>query len=179
MGFQKAVRTCLGNYATFSGRARRPEYWWFFLFVMLGGIVARLIDGALFGFGAPDAPETRIVGPLFSLAMFLPLLAAGWRRMHDTGRPGWYLLIPMLISLAVLFLVGFKFAAYMGRGGLGAGPGAMTPGMDAGPTLAAVLLVAQLVASILILWWLTRPSQKGPNDYGPEPKVRPAGGVPA
>ncbi|WP_371055016.1 DUF805 domain-containing protein [Rhodosalinus sp. K401] len=177
MGFSEAVRNCLGKYATFSGRARRPEYWWFFLFVMLGGLVARLVDGALFGFGTPQAPETRIVGPLFSLAMFLPLLAAGWRRMHDTGRPGWYLLIPMLISLAILFFAGFGLAARMAGDGPGAGPGAMMPGMGAG--LAAAAAIAQLAASILILWWLTRPSQKGPNDYGPEPRVRPVTEAPA
>lgn len=171
MTFALAVRTCLSNYATFSGRARRPEYWWFFLFVVLGGIVASLIDGALFGFGTEDEPETQIVGPLWSLAMFLPLLAAGWRRMHDTGRPGWYLLIPMLISFAGLFLLGFGMAPFLAVGG----PEAIGPGLGAGLALVAVLTVAQLVASLLILWWLTRPSQKGRNEYGPEPPVRPRG----
>jgi uncharacterized membrane protein YhaH (DUF805 family) len=171
MTFAEAVRRCLKHYATFSGRARRPEYWWFFLFVMLGGIVASLIDGALFGFGSPDEPETQIVSPLWSLAMFLPLLAAGWRRMHDTGRPGWYLLIPMLISLAVLFLLGFEMAAFLAMGS----PETIGPGLGAGLALVAVLLVAQLVASLLILWWLTRPTQKGRNEYGPEPPVRPKG----
>lgn len=175
MGFQQAVRTCLGKYATFSGRARRPEYWWFFLFVMLGGIAGSLIDGALFGFGTPEEPETQIVGPLWSLAMFLPLLAAGWRRMHDTGRPGWYLLIPMLISLAALFLIGFEVAAFTALGR----PEAIGPGLGAGFALVAALLVAQFIASLLILWWLTRPSQKGRNAYGPEPRVRPAEDRPA
>lgn len=169
MTFARAVRHCLRNYATFSGRARRPEYWWFFLFVVLGGIVTDLIDGVLFGFGAPDAPETQILGPLWSLTMFVPLLAAGWRRMHDTGRPGWYLLIPMLISLAVLFLVGFEMTAVLAIGG----PDAAGLGLGAGVALAGLLLVAQLVASLLILWWLTRPSEKGRNAYGPEPRVRP------
>lgn len=173
MGFTEAVRTCLTNYATFSGRARRPEYWWFFLFVVLGGMVASLIDGALFGFGTEEAPETQVFGPLWSLAMFLPLLAAGWRRMHDTGRAGWYLLIPMLISFAVLFLLGFEMAAFLAAGG----PETIGPGLGAGLALVALLTVAQIVASLLILWWLTRPTQKGRNAFGPEPPVRPRGGA--
>ena len=108
MGFVTAIKTCFSKYVTFSGRARRPEYWWFVLFIVLGSVIAAIIDGAIFGVGTPEAPATQVVSPIFSLATFLPMLAVGWRRMHDTGKPGWYLLIPLLVAVGAMiaFMVG-------------------------------------------------------------------------
>ncbi|MEZ5906561.1 MAG: DUF805 domain-containing protein [Geminicoccaceae bacterium] len=96
MGFAQAVRTCLGKYVTFSGRAGRPEYWWFILFVMLGVLVPSLIDGFVFG---SEAGSLSPLTSLFQLLTFLPVLAAAWRRLHDSGKPGWYVLLPMAVSL--------------------------------------------------------------------------------
>ncbi|HBS50597.1 MAG TPA: DUF805 domain-containing protein [Rhodobacteraceae bacterium] len=100
MDFKTAVTTCFNKYATFEGRARRSEYWWWFLFLLLSNLVLGLLDGALFG------ENTAILGPLFSLAVFLPSLAVGARRLHDTGRSGWWLLlglIPLVGFLVLLF----------------------------------------------------------------------------
>lgn len=162
MGFVAAVRTCLGKYVTFSGRARRPEYWWFALFVALGSIVATVIDGVLFGFGTDTEPASQVVSPLFSLATFLPLLAAGWRRMHDTGKPGRYLFIPLLVSLAIGLAIG---AGAIGMAELDpAGPSE-----EVGMGGIAIAFLVQVGVTILVIWWLTRPSQPGPNAYGDEP----------
>ncbi|MBF9029003.1 DUF805 domain-containing protein [Rhodobacterales bacterium HKCCE3408] len=175
MGFTTAIRTCLSKYATFSGRARRPEYWWFILFVILGSVVFSIVDGLIFGFGMADEPETQIFQPLFGLAMLLPSLAAGWRRMHDTGRPGWYVLIPTIVSIAGALLL--MFGAF-GMGAMGAmGPGGMDPGAMGGAGALAglggllILAIVQIVSVVLLIVWLTRPSQPGPNEYGPEPEV--------
>tara|TARA_B100000795_G_C22728296_1_gene410342 strand:+ start:432 stop:761 length:330 start_codon:yes stop_codon:yes gene_type:complete len=76
----------LNNYATFSGRARRKEYWMFFLFNSIFAFLFGLVCGLL---GVPDLAQ------LYSLAMFIPSIAVGVRRMHDVGKSGWFLLIPI------------------------------------------------------------------------------------
>lgn len=167
MGFKDAITTCFRKYITFSGRARRPEYWYFVLFIFLGAVALSFIDSALFGLRSTEDYGSGPLTSLFQLATFIPLLAVGWRRMHDTGRPGWYLLLPLAVSLlaALLMAVGaFGMTGMMtGRHGpaaMGAGAGAI-----------ALFGLLQLIALILMLWWLTRPSQKGKNAYGPEPRV--------
>ncbi len=93
MTFPEAVKSVLSQYVGFSGRARRSEYWWFVLFSVLVGIVASILDSILF---APDPGTARTVGPingLASLALLLPSLAVGVRRLHDTNRSGWWLLL--------------------------------------------------------------------------------------
>jgi uncharacterized membrane protein YhaH (DUF805 family) len=87
---QKAVRTCLTKYADFNGRAARPEFWWF----VLAQVVVSLILNMIF----------PIIGGLFSLAVLLPSLAAGSRRLHDIGKSGWLQLLGLipLIGWALL-----------------------------------------------------------------------------
>lgn len=99
MDFATAIRTCFAKYATFEGRASRPEYWWFVLFLLLGNLAAGIIDAALLGANA------GIVGALFSLATILPALAVGARRLHDIGRSGWWLLIALVPILGTLVLL--------------------------------------------------------------------------
>jgi|SRR5215213_4986072 len=85
MSFTDAVSTCLRKYATFSGRARRSEYWWFVLAFVLAVAVASVIDQITWGVPA--------LSVLVLLALALPSLAANIRRLHDTGRSGaWYLI---------------------------------------------------------------------------------------
>ncbi len=83
MDFQTAVRTCFQKYAMFEGRASRPEYWWFFLFLVVGNFVLGMVSDTL--------------GLIFSLATLMPGLAVGARRLHDTGRSGWWQLIALTI----------------------------------------------------------------------------------
>jgi uncharacterized membrane protein YhaH (DUF805 family) len=170
MGFSTAVKTCFSKYVTFSGRARRPEYWWFILFIIIGSIAATLIDGVIFGFGTPEAPATQVASPIFSLATILPVLAVGWRRMHDTGRPGWYLLIPLGVSIATMLGLMLGILGFTGMEMAGVDEQALR-GAAGGLGIAgiAVMGILQLIVSILVIWWLTRPTQPGANQYGEEP----------
>ena len=167
MGFATAVRTCLSKYISFSGRASRPEYWWFLLFVVLGSLVFGLLDGVLFGVDTETGESQGALAPLWQLAMFIPLLAAGWRRLQDTGRPGWYILLPMLVSLVSvvgLFLGIFTFGVMEQNV---ADPDSLRgPAAVLGLTGFAVIAIVQLVLTVLMLWWLTRPSDPGANAYG-------------
>ncbi|MER5171870.1 DUF805 domain-containing protein [Thioclava kandeliae] len=105
MTFQSAVKTCLTqNYARFTGRARRAEFWWFVLFVLLGNFLLSLVDGAIFGGLSMGAGEGHawfisnggLLEFLFSLAVLIPLLAVSVRRLHDIDRTGWWLLLHFL-----------------------------------------------------------------------------------
>ncbi|MBZ1351958.1 DUF805 domain-containing protein [Alcaligenaceae bacterium LF4-65] len=91
MKFGTAVSTCLSKYATFSGRATRSEFWWFYLFTFLINWIASLAAG-------------NVVSLLVSLAFVLPLWAAGARRLHDIGRTGWWQLI-FITVIGILVLI--------------------------------------------------------------------------
>ena len=96
----------LKKYAVFDGRARRKEYWMFVLFYAIFGIVAVVLDN-VFGTAGKDIGYGIIYG-LYSLAMILPALGVAIRRLHDTGRSGWWLfisLIPIIGSIWLLVLL--------------------------------------------------------------------------
>ena len=76
----------LQNYAIFSGRSTRADYWYFFLFNLIFSIVIGFIAGLI---------RLPFLGSIYSLAVLIPGLAVGVRRMHDVGKSGWYLLIPI------------------------------------------------------------------------------------
>jgi uncharacterized membrane protein YhaH (DUF805 family) len=99
MTFLDAVCRCFALYATFAGRARRSEFWFFWLFNLLAHGVAGILDAALF---SVDAPLNAIV----SLVLLVPNLAVAVRRLHDVGRSGWWLLILLvpLIGIVVLLI---------------------------------------------------------------------------
>ena len=78
----------LKKYAVFSGRARRKEYWMFFLFNMIIAFVLGFVEGLMGGPGN--------VGNIYSLAVLVPGIAVGVRRMHDTDHSGWWLLLPIV-----------------------------------------------------------------------------------
>lgn len=105
MGFTEAVRTCLSKYADFSGRARRSEYWYFVLFNILVSIVASVLDAVL---GTDfDGMSNGLIGVLASLALLLPSLAVGVRRLHDTSRSGWWILIGLVPLIGWIVLIVF------------------------------------------------------------------------
>ncbi|MDY0106928.1 MAG: DUF805 domain-containing protein [Giesbergeria sp.] len=90
MDFFQAIQSCLGQYATFSGRASRSEFWWFFLFQVLVMAATSLLGDVAYG--------------LASLALMLPALAVGTRRLHDIGRTGWWQLL-LLTGIGFLVLL--------------------------------------------------------------------------
>lgn len=88
MGFTQSVKTCQSKYVVFSGWAPRSEYWWFVLFVVLVSIGLAILDTILFGSDPETGQGSNFLNSVFQLAVVLPMLAAGWRRLHDTDRPG-------------------------------------------------------------------------------------------
>ncbi len=95
----------LKKYAVFSGRARRKEYWFFVLFNAIAGILLMVVDVMV---GTYD-PETQsgVISSLYSLAVFIPSIAVTVRRLHDTDRSGWWVMLPIgvLIGGGILLAV--------------------------------------------------------------------------
>lgn len=96
MDFMTAVKHVLNNFANFQGRARRSEFWWWILFTVIVSVVAQVIDGAI---GMP------IVYIVSSLALLIPGIAVAIRRMHDTGRSGWWLFIVLIPLVGVILYI--------------------------------------------------------------------------
>jgi len=148
MNFPTAIRTCLvEKYASFQGRASRSEYWWFFLAFLIGAVITQMIWWGLY--------------IVYALALLSPMLGAGYRRLQDTGRPGWYIVIPFGLGLVTTLL-----APDMPD------PDAMAAGQMpnmGNMALFSALGFVQLIVTLLFLWWLTRPSQPEINAYGPPP----------
>jgi uncharacterized membrane protein YhaH (DUF805 family) len=99
MGFSEAINTCFSKYATFDGRAARPEYWYFALFVFIVDLVLQALERTGLGYIA------IIANFLFSLAVLLPSIAVGVRRLHDIDRSGWWLLIGLVPIVGVILLL--------------------------------------------------------------------------
>lgn len=106
MSFGAAIRSVLSQYVGFAGRARRSEYWWFALFSTLVGIVAAILDSAL-GLTFVDGSSSGFIGLVVSLALLLPTLAVAVRRLHDTDRTGWWLLIALVPIVGAIVLIVF------------------------------------------------------------------------
>jgi uncharacterized membrane protein YhaH (DUF805 family) len=114
VGFTEAVRTGFAKYAAFTGRAARPEYWYWALFVFVVSIVLAIIDGLLFDSGI------RVLQSLFDLAVLLPGIAVAVRRLHDIDRSGWWLLLGFLpVVGAIILLIWFCLPGTPGRNRFG------------------------------------------------------------
>lgn len=96
MEFWPAVKSAFNRYFDFSARSSRSEYWWFYLFCLLVNAFLLIVDADSYS----DAGFVVLAG-IFNLAIFIPSLAVSVRRLHDTDRSGWWLLI------ALIPLVGF------------------------------------------------------------------------
>lgn len=103
MSFKEAVRICLKHkYLNFNDRAQRSEYWWFTLFALVGTIVLTVLDGLIFN----SASDYGIFSSFWGLALLLPSIGVGVRRLHDLGKSGWWLLIsfiPIVGSIVLVF----------------------------------------------------------------------------
>ncbi len=130
------------HYIDFQGRARRAEFWWFILVYIVIDIVLTIIDNML---------GTPILSGLFGLAMLLPSIGVAVRRLHDTNRTGWWVLLPVvpfILGALCLFVV---------------------------PALALVFYLAGLACMILLIVWYATAGTSGSNQYGPDPKAGGAG----
>ena len=167
MGFTQSIKTCLSKYVVFSGRARRSEYWWFVLFVILVSIALAVLETVLFDTNPETGQRSNLLNSVFQLAMLLPMLAAGWRRLHDTGRPGWYLLLPVAFSIATMVMLLTGVAVFSALEADVEDPETLRgPAAFLGATGLMIVFAIQLVLSVFMIWWLTRPSQEGTNEYG-------------
>lgn len=160
MNMIDAVKSALRQYVGFSGRARRSEYWYWILATLIAGIILAIIEGVM-GLGTDGSGP---LSTLFNLAIFLPGLAVTFRRLHDTGRSGWWIGAFYLgLILLVVLLVLVAGTALTGRGFDGA-PAAISA------VVGIILGIAFLVWAIALLVFLCGDSQVGPNKYGPNPK---------
>nr|WP_325253515.1 DUF805 domain-containing protein [Amylibacter sp.] len=96
MDFATAVKTVFSKYVDFSGRATRPEFWWWVLFVFVASLILTTIDTIL---------GLTLFSPLFSLATLLPGLAVSARRLHDINRSGWWQLIMLIPLIGFIILI--------------------------------------------------------------------------
>ena len=122
MDFKQAVLRCVRDkYAEFNGRAGRSEFWWFALACFLVGLVFSIL-------------HLDIIGMLVNLALLIPSLAVGARRLHDIGKSGWFQLIWLIPILGWIFLIYLLAQPSVGPNEYGAGPAlpegaaAMPPG---------------------------------------------------
>ena len=120
--FAQAIDICLQNYVGFAGRAPRSEYWYWTLFCALLGLVV----GFVFGFLAiilHDRALYHVATAAMELAILLPSLTVGIRRLHDINRSGWWLLITFVpLAGGILLLVWFCTRGTTGQNRFGPAP---------------------------------------------------------
>lgn len=141
MGMMEAVKTCFQKFFTFSGRARRAEYWWFTLFNAIVGIALGVI-GFLIGHES--------LSNYYSYAVTVPAIAVTARRLHDIDRTAWWLLLALLPL--VLVLVGVAIAVSGGD-----------------PMLMYLGLFAFMASVIVIFIFTVMRGTDGPNRFGEDP----------
>ena len=117
MSFQEAVESVFRQYANFDGRARRSEYWFFVLFVLLTSTVLSFLGVMIGGPGL-----ARILTGLYTLVIFVPSVALVWRRLHDTGRSGLWFLLTFIPIGQIVLLVFFCLDSQPGANEYGPNP---------------------------------------------------------
>jgi uncharacterized membrane protein YhaH (DUF805 family) len=156
------------KYADFTGRAPRAEFWWYVLAVVILSIIARIIDSLI---GMTLVGSYGLLSLIVALGLLVPNIAVGVRRLHDTNRSGWWLLLP-IVPYCLAFVLGG--AAMMGGAAMGSGAGAM-----AGAGIAGIFALIGMVCAIVVLVFYCLPGTLGDNRYGPNPYGAGAGVVPA
>ncbi|MEM7753543.1 MAG: DUF805 domain-containing protein [Pseudomonadota bacterium] len=145
MSFLDAVNACFRKYFRLRGRARRAEYWYFYLFFALVSIASSFVDVLFFDAVEDDGP----IALATSLLLLIPYITVTVRRLHDTGRPGYYILTPLVFGAAAFGLVLLS--------------------NNYGNALSILGFVIMAVGVILPFVWLIQSSQPGENRYGPNP----------
>ncbi len=145
----ESIKTCFSKYAVFSGRAQRSEFWWFFLFSAVSSAIASIVP---------------VIGQIYLLVLLIPSLAVSARRLHDTGRSAWWL----LLYLASILAMGIAFAAILVL--------LIEPerpnDYEALMIFAWIAMVSFFIAlgcSLVLLILCVLPGTVGPNRYGPDP----------
>ncbi len=165
MSFTESISTCFRKYIVFSGRAQRSEYWWFFLFTFAISVVLGII--------AAFASALQFLEWVFSLAVLLPSLAVTARRLHDTNRSAWWLLIWLGIILGwIIGFIAIAISVAIDDPEL----------LEAEPeewagAFAFIIIwgVVSVAGGITMLILCALPGSRGPNRYGPDPLQPDAG----
>lgn len=134
------------QYVDFSGRARRKEYWMFYLFNVIVSLVLFFVDGLI----GTKIHGVGIISSVYSLAVFLPGLAVTVRRLHDIGKSGWNILLYSLFIVicyigCILSIIHF--------------------------VIGIVSIVLLVISLIIFLVWMCKNSQPGDNKWGANPKM--------
>ena len=133
MSFSEAIKTCFQKYAEFRGRASRPEFWWFVLlyYIVIFAPVVPLIAVGSVGRGPWDESDMSVAGVVLGLviavavlALIIPYLAVGTRRLHDTGKPGWWWFITLVPFGWIILIVFWASEGDKGSNQYGPPPGA-------------------------------------------------------
>lgn len=109
MTFGQSISTCFSKYCCFTGRASRSEYWWWFLFTIIIGLLFSIPSGINMAKAISEGTESGlpIISYIASLVLFLPSLGVMFRRLHDTGRSGWWWLIGCIPVVGTIVLLVF------------------------------------------------------------------------
>ncbi len=151
----------LKKYAVFSGRARREEFWFFVLFNMIASIVLVIIDVVIGTFNQETG--VGVLGSIYSLGVFIPYLAVTVRRLHDTNRTGWWVLMPA-ISIIAAGILAALLAPMLSNA---------ESGTDTASNIIALLVgLAVLASGITIFVFLVLDGTVGANKYGDNPKSK-------
>ena len=158
MNMIEAVQSCLKNYVGFSGRARRSEYWYWVLATIIIAVILAIIEAVLGLSTEGDGPLSN----LFNLAIFLPGLAVSFRRLHDTGRSGWWIggfyLGLLIFGIIIALIIGVDYAS------------GDFDSFDGFGFILIILILAVFAYAIMLLVFMCQDSHDGPNKYGPNPK---------
>ncbi len=100
MSFSEAVKSGFDHYVKFDGRASLPAFWWWFLFTILVAIALQIMDGIIF-------EESMLLTIVVWLGLILPNLSVAIRRLHDTNRSGWWILIGFIPIIGFIVLLVF------------------------------------------------------------------------
>jgi len=160
---------CFKNYVKFDGRARRKEYWGFYLFNCLAEIALAIV-GAVLGVFAAIVPVVgaivsggfTLISMLYSLAVVLPMFAVWMRRLHDVGKSGLWMLavfIPIVLGIVLIFISIVTRSPIIPE---------IVPEYRWIP--GAVLVFVGAVFALITFIWSVLDSQRGSNIYGPNPK---------
>jgi len=104
MSFGQSISYCFSNYTNFNGRARRSEFWWFFLFVLIVQVIVQTLVAAVVG---TDSGLYTLLVFVLAIVLAIPLYAAGSRRLHDTGKSGWMQLLLLIPCIGQIILIVF------------------------------------------------------------------------
>jgi uncharacterized membrane protein YhaH (DUF805 family) len=155
-----AKRPILQKYADFSGRAPRPELWWYVLALVVAFVVVGIVE-SIVGIHRMIGGMYGPLSTLLWLATIVPSIAVGVRRLHDVDKPGWWVALPLIPECLMIIMALTTAGAVAAGGGMAAAMG--------GFALTGLLGVIALIGAIVLIVFYVMPGTAGENRYGPNP----------